>query len=210
MILPVLPLEKAFGRKDYSRLVEKHGVDKNGKPYSTWVLPEEAGQQSLFGESDGGKANNPGNRGYLDHVDEETHKTMVEPLVKTFSAINPDLSKRMKYKYEQYRFDRETKELDLKVDMDIAWYMKKIKAEPEYKKEWQEEFDQKVGRIVSQINNRKMAMAKIQKGSQVKFRGQYAVVADFDERRFPIVRTQDGEHKAFWEEIFNYGNNGRA
>lgn len=210
MILPVLPLEKAFGAKDYSKLIEKHGVDKNGKPYSTWVLPEEAGQQSLFGSDDGGKANEPGKRGYLDHVDEETHKTMVEPLVKTFSAINPDLSKRMKVKYEQYRFDRETKELDLKVDMDIAWYMKKIKAEPERRKEWQEEFDQKVGRVVSQINNRKMAMAKIQKGARVKFNGQDAVVADFDARRFPIVRTKEGEHKAFWEEIFNYVDNRRA
>lgn len=201
MIAPVIAIEKAFAAKDYGKLVEKHGVDVNGKPYTTWVLPEDAKQASLFHGEDAGKANPKGERGYLDHLDKGTQQHMVKPLVDLMKKTNPELADRLAHKYESYRFDRDTLELDVKHDYEMAWYMKKMKAEPENAQDWQKEYNQKTDSMVRQINNRKMAMLKVKKGQQVSYYGKPAVVSDFSRRGFPVVKTESGEVKALWEEI---------
>jgi hypothetical protein len=126
---------------------------------------------------------------------------MVDPLIKTLKDFNPDLAGRIKYKYDKYQFDRDTRDLDIKHDYEMAWYLKKIKDDPEHKADWQEEYNQKTDKLVAQINNRKAAMLKVKKGQRVNYYGKPAVVADFSHRGFPVLKTQSGEVKALWEEI---------
>ena len=201
--MPVLvaPLEKAVAAKDYGKLIPKKGVDALGRNITHWVLPEDAKQQGLFEGEDEGKGNEAGGRGYHDHLDRGTEAHMIQPLVKILSGLDPDMARRMQFKYENYGFDRDTKEKDIEVDYAAAWYMRKIKQDPLHREEYQEEYNKKTDKIVRQINNRKAAMLKIKKGQRVLFNGQPAVLADFTERGYPIVRTADGDKKAFWEEL---------
>lgn len=201
-MMPAAPaIEKAFGAKDYSKLVPVKQRDSLGREITVWKLPEEARQANLFSGEDAGAGNEPGKRGYLDHVDENTQKHLVEPLLEAVSQVNPELAGRMQHKYDNYRFDRDTRELDIKSDYEMAWYMKKMAAEPDHKAEWQAEYNQKTDTMIRKINNRKAAMLKAKKGMQVTYYGKPAVLADFSRRGFPVLRTQEGDVKAFWEEL---------
>lgn len=194
-------LSKAWSAKDYSKLVPVKKQDANGKMTTVWVLPEEAGQQSLFDEKTGGRASESGSRGYHDAVDKGTEDALVKPLIDKVKEVNPDLADKFAFKYSNYPFDRDTKELDVKVDYETAWYLRKIKEKPEYADEWQSEYNEKVDRLVRQLNNRKKAMLKVKPGDKVTYRGKEAFVTAFSKRGFPIVDAGGKEVKAFWEEV---------
>jgi len=200
-MMPAVMIEKAFAAKDYSKLIPVKQTDSLGREITVWKLPVDGTQKDLFSGEDAGQGNAHGKRGYHDSLDEQTQRLMVDPLVEAMQEINPDLAARLKHKYDNYQFDRDTRELDIKHDYEMAWYMKKMQTEPEYKKEWQEEYNQKTDNMVRQINNRKLAMLKIKKGQQVTYNGQLAVVADFSRRGFPVIRTPEGDVKALWEEV---------
>ena len=197
-------LLKAFAAKDYSKLVHKK-ITVNGKngPYerNAWVLPDDPNQRNLYDEKTGGAESPTGDRGYFDHLDKETKRLFVDPLVKTMKGINPELANRLSYKYQNYPFDRDTKELDIKADFDMAWYMRKMRAEPEYHAEWQQEYNQKTDRMVKQINNRKAAMLRAKVGMQVNYYGKPSSLVKITPRGFPVVKTAEGEKTAMWEEL---------
>lgn len=194
-------VEKAFGAKDYSKLIPVQQVDSLGRHITVWKLPEDAKQKPLISGEVDGKDNPVGKRGYVDNLDQQTQKHMVDPLMKIMKEVNPELAGRMSYKYQNYRFDRDTRELDIKHDYEMAWYMKKIKADPENTADWQKEFNQKTDNLIRQINNRKASMMKVKPGKQVKYYGKPAIVSSFSRRGYPVVRTEKGNKTALWEEI---------
>ncbi len=194
-------VEKAFGAKDYSKLIPVQEVDSLGRHVTVWKLPEDVKQRPLIAGDAAGKDNPVGKRGYVDDLDQKTQKHMVDPLVKIMKEVNPDLAGRMTYKYQNYHFDRDTRELDIKHDYEMAWYMRKIKGDPEHKADWQKEYNQKTDNLIKQINGRKAAMMKVKPGRQVKYYGKPAIVSSFSRRGFPVVRTEKGDRTALWEEI---------
>ena len=195
-------LEKAVGAKDYSRLIPKKIVDHTGKQTTVWVSPDDdKDQKELFGAGDEGKGNPVGKRGYLDHFDQTLNDSVVKPLVEKVKALDPELAPKFEYKYQNYPFDRDTKELDVKADLETVWYMKKMKENPDYREEYQDEYNEKVSKLVKQINNRKKAMLKKKPGDIVKYQGKDAVLTAFSKRGFPVLDQGGKEIKAFWEEI---------
>lgn len=194
-------VEKAFGAKDYSKLIPVKQRDSLGRDITVWKLPEDAKQKQLFSNVDAGKDAPAGKRGYVDNLDQATQKHMVEPLLKLLKNVDENLASRMTYKYQNYKFDRDTRELDIASDYDIAWYMKKIKADPENKPAWMAEYRQKTDKIVRKLNVRKAAMLKIKKEQQVSYYGKQAIITGFTRRGFPIVSTASGSYTALWEEL---------
>lgn len=194
-------LEKAFGAKDYSKLIPVQQIDSLGRHITVWKLPEDAKQKPLFEGKDAGADAPVGKRGYVDHVDKETQRLMIDPLVKRVQEVNPELAGRMNYKYSNYRYDRDTKELDIQHDYDMAWYMRKMRADPANREAYQKEYEQKTDKTVRQINNRKASMSKVKKGQQVTYYGRPATVQDFSRRGYPVIQTERGTTTAFWEEI---------
>lgn len=194
-------VEKAFGAKDYSKLIPVKQRDSLGRDITVWKLPEDAKQKQLFSGADAGQDAPVGKRGYVDHLDQATQKHMVEPLLKLLNDVDENLASRMTYKYQNYKFDRDTRELDIASDYDIAWYMKKIKADPENKSAWMAEYRQKTDKTVRKLNIRKAAMLKIKKEQQVSYYGKQAIITGFTRRGFPIVSTASGSYTALWEEL---------
>lgn len=183
--------------KDYSRLVPVKKVTADGRERTYWVSPDEQGQQSLFDEQTAGGESETGDRGYFDKLDKDLQQYQVEPLVRALGMIDDKLASRMKAKYENYPYDRDTKELDLKVDFLTADYMHKVLKHPEAAAEYQAEYNEATDRMVKIINNRKKAMTKIKKGSEVQVGEERGTVTDFSRRGFPVV----GDEPVFWEEI---------
>lgn len=194
-------LEKSVGAKDYSKLIPKKVIDHNGKQTTVWVSPDEEGQGTLFGEGDEGKGNPVGKRGYHDHLDKTLNDSVVKPLIEKVKELDPELGPKFEYKYSNYPFDRDTKELDVKADLETVWYMKKMKENPDYREEYQDEYNEKVSKLVKQINNRKKAMLKKKPGDIVKYHGKDAVITSLSKRGFPVLDQGGKEIKAFWEEI---------
>lgn len=194
-------LEKALTAKDYSRLVPVKKQDSTGKMTTYWVLPDDAKQQNLFDSETGGKESISGSRGYHDHVDQGINDAVVKPLIDKVRELDPELATKFEYKYQNYPWDRDTKELDVKADLDTVWYLKKFKDNPDYREEWQEEYNEKMDRTIKQINNRKKAMLKKKPGDVVKYRGKDAVITEFSKRGFPILDIGGKKEHAFWEEV---------
>lgn len=196
-------MEKAVAAKDYSKLIPKKITDSTGRQTTVWVKPEEAGQQALFGSEDEGKGNAIGNRGYHDHYDKSVEDAVIKPLIDKVKEYEPDLAPKFAFKYQNYPFDRDTKDLDVKADLETVWYMKKMKENPDYREEYQDEYNEKVSKLVKQINNRKKAMLKKKPGDVVSYHGKDAVLTAFSKRGFPVLDQGGKEIKAFWEEIAN-------
>lgn len=194
-------LDKAIPAKDYSKLIKKEIVNSAGKKQTVWVSPEDAKQNNLFDAGDEGKGNEVGNRGYHDHIDKTLNDAVVKPLVEKVKELDPELAPKFEYKYKNYPFDRDTKELDVKADLETVWYMKKMKENPDYREEYQEEYDEKVTKLVKQINNRKKAMLKKKPGDTVQYHGTEAIVTEFSKRGFPVLDQGGKKVYAFWEEI---------
>jgi hypothetical protein len=192
---------KAFGAKDYSKLIKKEIVNVAGKKQTIWVSPEDERQNNLFSEEDAGKGNEVGKRGYLDHVDQTMNDAVIKPLIDKIKDIDPELAPKFEHKYASYPFDRDTKELDVKIDLDTLWYMKKMKENPDDREEYQDEYNEKVTKLVKQVNNRKKAMLKVKPGDTVKYHGRDAIVAEFSKRGFPVLDVGGKKENAFWEEI---------
>lgn len=194
-------LEKAVAAKDYGRLVPVQKVRSDGRRMTYWTLPEDEKQRPMFGPETEGKESATGDRGYHDHVEQQTEDYKVKPLLKELSALSPELEKRFRYKYDNYAFDSDTKDLDIKADTNIVHYMKMIKRYPSEKKEWLDEYHQKTNHLVAQACNRKRSMLRVKMGTQVIFRGVEGRVSGFTDKGFPVVKTAQGTYNAFWEEV---------
>jgi hypothetical protein len=205
-------LQKAV--KNYSKLVPRHGFDRNGKPRTDWInpdkdrdeAPDRRGQQTMFDLDSIEKEHDGKSRGYFDDVSDNYHEYAVTPLVSHYEKINPELAKRIKNKYEEYVFDQDTKELDLDVDYETAKHMKLIKDAPEYAKEYQKQYIESTDGTKKLINNRKKQMASkmisLTKGAELPLTGGRTGKMDgFTPNGFPIVKIGNNTQKIFWEEI---------
>ncbi len=200
--------------KDYSRLVPKHGIDHNGKPYTRWIDPYKhrdqdpqlKGQQALFDLETAEKEHEGKPRGWHDHVEESYHDHVVNPLLDVMEKIDPPIAKRLKWKYDNYIFDHDTKELDLDVDYETAKYLKLKKDAPDYADQHRKEYDSNTLAMKKMINNRKRHMAgkmvNLKKGSELELTGgRKAVLEGFNDNGFPLVKIGGKTDSIFFEEI---------
>lgn len=200
--LPIL--EKA---KDYSRLTPEKIRRADGHEATYWVAPEDrnegklAGQKALFEDRDAGGPAESGDRGYHDHLDRSAEDYQIKPLVGHVSAYDPELARRIESKYKNYQFDRDTKEKDIEVDYQTAWYLKMMKNHPEKADEYKDEYHEKTDKIVAMLNKRKTAMLKLKPGSKVRVGKQVGIVAGFSKRGFPVVHAAGTSRPMFYEEL---------
>ncbi len=194
---------------NHGRLIPKKIVRADGREATYWTSPEDInqgkneGQKDLFGTEDAGAPDPSDNRGYFDHLDRSTDEYQVKPLVAKVSETNPELAKRLSAKYATYHFDRDTKEKDIELDYQIAWYMTLIKKHPESAAEYRKEFHEKTDETIKSINRRKASMTKYKKGIHVTIKsGGSGVVQGFSDRGYPLVLVADGsERPMFYEEL---------
>lgn len=200
--------------KDYSKLVPRHGYDKNGKPRIDWINPDKdrdqakdrKGQQTMFDLEDLEKKHEGADRGYYDEIDDGLYKTQVVPLVEHFTKMNNVLAKRIDSKYQNYIFDRDTKELDISVDYETAKYMRLMKTAPNYAAEYHKEYQESTDSTKRLVNKRKRHMASkmmdMKLGADIQLQsGKKGNLEGFTDNGFPVVRIGNNSHKIFWEEI---------
>jgi hypothetical protein len=203
-------LHKSWGAKDYGRLVPVQKVRSDGRRMTYWTLPEDAKQAQMFDADSSGKESGHGGTGYFDHVVDGTDEYRVKPLLREIEKYNKDLAPKFQYKYENYVWDRDTRDMDLKIDERFLYYAQRKKMYPSEADEWEAEFEAKVGDMVRQVNNRKRSMIRAKVGMQVKFRGVDGAISGFSRRGFPVVKTDQGTYDAFWEEVAQSAIDNRA
>lgn len=192
----VIDLDTALQKGlNYSKLVfdkEKH----------RWIDPtkNDPKQQGLFSGEDDGSG---GEEGYFNNVRKKTDSFLIKPFLEHVQQIDPNLASRFHQKYSNYKLDQDTKELDLKVDYETIWYMKKIKDDPENFDEYREDYEKATDKMNQQINNRKKGALKLKKGSKVSTPKGEGIVQGFSRRGFPVVKVGNSTEKFFFEELSN-------
>jgi hypothetical protein len=188
--------------KDYGKLIPKKIVRSDGKEVTYWVSPDQATvgkKDSLFQFDEPKKIEH--DTGYFDQLDRNIETYQIKPLIEKINEFDTVLANRIQAKYKNYQWDRDTKEIDIEMDYETAWYLQLIRKHPDKAEEYQKEYYQKTDRNIQMINNRKRAMAKIGKGSHVRLIDkQEGVVAGFTRRGFPIVQTGKEKRPIFYEE----------
>lgn len=193
--------------KEYGRLVPEKITRADGRSMTYWVAPEDRnegrlkGQENLFTGTDAGGPSKNGGRGYFDHLDRGAEDYQIKPLVGHVATYDPALAKRIEAKYKNYQFDRDTKEKDIEVDYQTAWYLKMMKDHPQNAADYQREYHEKTDKAVAMLNNRKTAMLRLKKGSRVRVGQHEGVVDGFSRRGFPVVRTGSTAQPHFYEEL---------
>lgn len=197
-------IEKAGGK--WGNLIPERKMNSAGRMVTYWVSPEDRnqgkmkGQQNLFGDDELKEQDEPEDS-YYSKNDRDTEDYQIKPLVEKFKQYNPKLAERMAEKYKVYQWDRETRDLDLKLDFETLDYMRKAKNEPDYAKEYQEEYNEKTDRTAKMLNNRKLAMARLKVGSPVKWNGHSGKITGFSRRGYPNVDFGGTTRTCFVEEI---------
>lgn len=197
-------IEKAGGK--WGNLIPERKMNSAGRMVTYWVSPEDRnkgkmkGQQNLFGDDELKEQDEPEDS-YYSKNDRDTEDYQIKPLVEKFKQYNPKLAERMAEKYKVYQWDRETRDLDLKLDFETLDYMRKAKNEPDYAKEYQEEYNEKTDWTAKMLNNRKLAMARLKVGSSVKWNGHSGKITGFSRRGYPNVDFGGTTRTCFVEEI---------
>jgi hypothetical protein len=188
--------------KDYGKLIPKKIVRADGRIVTYWISPEQAdiGKKNSLFELDDTKEIKE-NTGYFDQLDRDIETYQIKPLIEKFAAFDEVLAKRISAKYKNYQWDRDTKEIDIEMDYEAAWYLQLIRKHPDMMEQYQDEYNTKTDKSVKMLNRRKRAMAKIEKGSEVKLiNGEAGEVAGFTRRGFPIVQIGNDKRPIFYEE----------
>jgi len=200
-------LRKAVKKKDYGRLIPEKIIRSDGRQETYWVSPEDRnqgdlkGQMDLFSQEDAGGAKG-NDRGYFDDLDRGAENYQIKPLIDHVAQSDPHLAKRLEHKYANYRFDRETKESDIELDYEVAWYLTKMKNRPHERAELEAEFHEKNDSATRSINKRKATMLHWKKGSRVKAWGAQTTIIGFSPRGYPIVDMGGGKKRtAMFEEL---------
>lgn len=195
---------KPAGR-NWGQLIPVRKMNAAGRMVTYWESPEDRnegkmkGAQNLFDidELDAPASDND----YYGQWDKDAEEYQIKPLIMKFSEYNPALAKRMEEKYKGYQWDRETRDLDIKLDYETLDYMRRAKNEPDYAKEWQEEYNEKTDRTCKMLNNRKLAMARLKVGSKVSYNGKPGKITGFSKRGYPNVDFNGVVRTCFVEEI---------
>lgn len=201
---PVESIEKAAGK--YSNLVPVRKRNSLGRIVTYWVSPEDRnkgkmqGQQNLFGDDEMAEQQEP-ETSYANQADKNTEDYQIKPLIEKFRQYDKNLANRMAEKYKVYQWDRDTRDLDIKLDFDTLDYMRKAKNDPANAKEWQDEYNERTDRTCKMLNNRKLAMARLKIGSEVSMNGKKGKITGFSKRGFPNVDFGGKVRTCFVEEI---------
>ena len=201
-----IEIQKAGPSKNWGQLIPQRKMNSLGRMVTYWVSPEDRnkgkmqGQQNLFGDDELEEQEN-NEEGYYSHLDKDTDEYLVKPLISKFAQYDKELAKRMEEKYKVYQWDRDTRDMDIKMDYETLDYLKKAKNEPDYAKEWQEEYNEKTDRTAKILNNRKLAMARLKLGSPVTWNGRNGKITGFSRRGFPNVDFGGTVRTCFVEEI---------
>ena len=203
---PEIEIQKAGPAKNWGQLIPQRKMNSLGRMVTYWVSPEDRnkgkmqGQQNLFGDDELEEQEN-NEEGYYSHLDKDTDEYLVKPLISKFAQYDKELAKRMEEKYKVYQWDRDTRDMDIKMDYETLDYLKKAKNEPDYAKKWQEEYNEKTDRTTKILNNRKLAMARLKLGSPVTWNGRSGKITGFSRRGFPNVDFDGTVRTCFVEEI---------
>ena len=201
-----IEIQKAGPSKNWGQLIPQRKMNSLGRMVTYWVSPEDRnkgkmqGQQNHFGDDELEEQQN-NEEGYYSHLDKDTDEYLVKPLISKFAQYDKELAKRMEEKYKVYQWDRDTRDMDIKMDYETLDYLKKAKNEPDYAKEWQEEYNEKTDRTAKILNNRKLAMARLKLGSPVTWNGRNGKITGFSRRGFPNVDFGGTVRTCFVEEI---------
>ena len=199
-------IQKAGPAKKWGQLVPERKMNSLGRMVTYWVSPEDRnkgkmqGQQNLFGDDELAEQES-NEEGYYSHLDNDTDEYLIKPLISKFAQYDKELAKRMEEKYKVYQWDRDTRDMDIKMDYETLDYLKKAKNDPDYAKEWQEEYNEKTDRTAKILNNRKLAMARLKLGSPVTWNGRSGKITGFSRRGFPNVDFGGTVRTCFVEEI---------
>ena len=199
-------IQKAGPAKKWGQLVPERKMNSLGRMVTYWVSPEDRnkgkmqGQQNLFGDDELAEQES-NEEGYYSHLDNDTDEYLIKPLISKFAQYDKELAKRMEEKHKVYQWDRDTRDMDIKMDYETLDYLKKAKNDPDYAKEWQEEYNEKTDRTAKILNNRKLAMARLKLGSPVTWNGRSGKITGFSRRGFPNVDFGGTVRTCFVEEI---------
>lgn len=183
----------------------------DGRLITYWVSPEDLnsgkmkGQQNLFGDeeiSQGPESEDS----YYSQLDKNTELYKIKPLVNQFKEteqLHKGLSERIAKKYVDYYWGRDTRDLDIELDYSAANYYKKMMRQPEYTKEYYQDFMNETEKTCKMLNNRKLAMARLKVGSKVYYKGEPTKIKKLSDRGFPVIDYKGEEKKVFVEEIVN-------
>lgn len=191
---------------NYSQLIPQKIVRSDGRTETYWTKPEDlnqgmhAGQMDLFSGEDAGGARGD-SRGYFDHLDRSAEDYQVKPLIEHVKTVDPQLASRLQTKYAKYPFNRDIKEADIELDYQVAWYLRKMKATPNGKAEWEQEFHEKNDPATRGMNRKKATMLKLKKGVTVRAFGQDSKVEGFSPRGFPILSIGGKKRTVLYEEL---------
>ena len=191
--------------RNWGQLIPVKKMNAAGRMVTYWESPEDRnegkmkGAQNLFDIDEYDKP--ASDTDYYGQMDKDVESYQIKPLIMKFNEFNPALAKRMEEKYKAYQWDRETRDLDLKLDFDTLDYMRKAKNEPDFAKEWQEEYNEKTDRTCKMLNHRKLAMARLRVGSRVTYNGHSGKITGFSRRGFPNVDFGGTVKTCFVEEI---------
>ena len=197
-------IEKAANH--YGNLIPERRMNSLGRMVTYWVSPEDRnkgklqGQQNLFGDDDLSDQQEP-ETSYAQQADKDIEDYQIKPLIDKFRQYDKQLAERLTEKYKVYQWDRDTKDLDIKLDFDTLDYMRKAKNDPANAKEWQQEYNEKTDRTCKMLNNRKLAMARLKVGSIVNYNGKKGKITGFSKRGFPNVDFGGKTRTCFVEEI---------
>lgn len=208
---PLLSCESSIEKakpagKNWGQLIPERRTNSLGRTVTYWVSPEQRnqgkmkGQQNLFDDEELAEQEAP-ETDYYQQWDKDTDEFQVKPLVEKFNQYDKNLAKRMEEKYKVYQWDRETRDLDIKLDYETLDYMRKAKNEPDFAKEYQDEYNERTDRTCKMLNNRKLAMARLKVGSPVKWNGRSGKITGFSRRGFPNVDFNGVTRTCFVEEI---------
>lgn len=180
----------------------------DGRMITYWVSPEDLnqgkmkGQQNLFGDEEMNQGPEPEDS-YYSKLDKDTENVKVKPLISKIAAVDPLLAKRIVKKYENYSFGRETRDLDIDIDFELAYSIQMMKNHPDMADLYKEEFIAVTQKKIKMLNNRKMAMARLKKGSEVVYQGKPTKIVSINDRGFPIIEVDGEKRKVFVDEIFD-------
>ena len=138
----------------------------------------------------------------------------IKPILATVSKVDPKLVPNFQRKYQNYKFDNDTLNLDLKLDEMTAQYMEMVHKERSGPKKEQglfgdeetsgsawDEFLEKSKRLAQEINARKREAMRIKPGDNLQTPFGVGRVAGFTARGFPRVVVKGVEHSMFYDEI---------
>ncbi len=197
-------IEKANG---YGNKIPVKKETADGRMITYWLSPEDLnagknrGQQNLFDIDDSQKASN---NDYFANWDKQTYASQIKPLISKMKEVEDDykgLSARIENKYANYKWDRDTRDLDIQLDYDTLAYMNRCKLHPEHKQEYYKDYLQETDRNCKKLNNRKLAMARLKVGSEVIYNGEKTTIKSISKRGYPVISTKNGDKTCFVDEI---------